>query len=106
MSNFDRFSERTRSVLASAHEEARRLNQQPINTGHLLLGLFDEPDGIGPTVLEPMGVWVSMLRAAVESRLRLGKAEAEGDGLSSQARQALEFAIDEESSTRARVRRT
>ena len=95
MTNFDRFSERTRSVLAYAHEEARSLNQQPINTGHLLLGLFDEPDGIGPTVLEPMGVWVSFLRAAVESRLTLGKAEADGDGLSSQARQALEFAIEE-----------
>ncbi len=95
MTNFDRFSERTRTVLAYAHEEARSLNQQPINTGHLLLGLFDEPDGIGPTVLEPMGVWVSFLRAAVESRLKRGQAEVDGDGLSREVQQALEFAIDE-----------
>ena len=95
MTNFDRFSERTRAVLAYAHEEARSLNQQPINTGHLLLGLLDELNGVGPRVLEPLKVSVVVLRAAVQAVVEFGNAEVEGDGLSREVQQALAFAIKE-----------
>ena len=95
MSNFDRFSERTRSVLAYAHEEARSLNQQPINTGHLLLSLLDEPKGVIPRVLQPLKVSVLALRDAVQAVVEFGNAELEGDGLSREAQQALRLAIEE-----------
>jgi ATP-dependent Clp protease ATP-binding subunit ClpA len=95
MSNFDRFSERTRSVLAYAHEEARSLNQHPINTGHLLLSLLDEPNGVIPRVLQPLKVSVLALRVAVQAVVEFGNAELEGDGLSREAQQALRLAIEE-----------
>ena len=95
MSNFDRFSERTRSVLAYAHEEARSLGQQPINTGHLLLSLLDEPNGVIPRVLQPLKVSVLALRDAVQAVVEFGNAELEGDGLSREAQQALRLAIEE-----------
>ena len=95
MTNFDRFSERTRSVLAYAHEEARSLDQQPINTGHLLLGLLAEPGGIGVRALKASGVDVDRLRGFFRSVLPLGFIEPEGEGLSQPSKQALLHAVDE-----------
>ena len=94
MTNFDRFSERTRSVLAYAHEEARSL-KQPINTGHLLLGLLAESDGISVRALRAIGMDVDRLRGFFRSVLRVGLVEPEDEGLSQPAKQALQCAIDE-----------
>jgi ATP-dependent Clp protease ATP-binding subunit ClpA len=95
MTNFDRFSERTRSALAYAHEEARNLNQQPIGTGHLLLGLLAESDGISVRALRAIGMDVDRLRGFFRGVLRAGLVEPEGESLSQPAKQALQCAIDE-----------
>jgi len=95
MTNFDRFSERTRSALAYAHEEARSHDQQPINTGHLMLGLLAEPGGIGVRALNAVGVDVDRLRGFFRSVLPPGFVESEGEGLSQPAKQALLHAVDE-----------
>jgi ATP-dependent Clp protease ATP-binding subunit ClpC len=47
---------RAKNVLALAAVEARRLNHDAIGTGHLLLGLVREGEGIAVRVLPSLGV--------------------------------------------------
>ena len=55
-------------VLFSAREEAARLDQAPIDTGHLLLGLLDDPLSDAGQVLAHAGVAPTAVRLAVASR--------------------------------------
>jgi hypothetical protein len=48
---FGRFTPRARNVVVSAQNEARAAGNDEITTGHLVLGLLSEPDGIACRVL-------------------------------------------------------
>ena len=52
--NFDRFTERARTVMQLAQEEAQRLQHNYIGTEHLLLGLLREREGVAGKVLTPI----------------------------------------------------
>src|SRR2546428_653547 len=54
--NFDRFTERARTVMQFAQEEAQRLQHNYIGTEHLLLGLLRERAGVGGRVLTRLRV--------------------------------------------------
>ena len=44
---FERFTDRSRKVLALANQEAQRFNHEYIGTEHILLGLVKEGSGVG-----------------------------------------------------------
>jgi ATP-dependent Clp protease ATP-binding subunit ClpA len=56
------FSKRAKKVLELSLREALRLNNDYIGTGHLLLGLIREHDGLGMTVLVNSGIDVTAMR--------------------------------------------
>ena len=53
---------RAKNVLELAADEARRLNHDSIGTGHLLLGVVREGDGIAARVLQSLGVNLEKVR--------------------------------------------
>jgi len=78
---FDRFTERARSVLALAREEAYRFKHNYIGTEHLLLGLVREGGGIAAGVLESLDVNWERVRAETTRILsQSGQAGEPGQG--------------------------
>src|SRR3984893_16091086 len=66
---FEKFSERAKTVLTIAQEEAERAHHSYIGTEHLLLGLMREGDGLAAQVLRGIGVEIAPVRQAIESVL-------------------------------------
>ena len=58
----ERFTKRARKALALAQEEASRFNHDHIGTGHLLLGLLREGDGVAARALSSCGVTTETVR--------------------------------------------
>ena len=93
---FDKFTERARSVLTLAQEEALRLNHNYIGTEHLLLGLIREGEGVGAKTLTNLGVELSHVRSAVEAIIGCGDRAVTGEiGLTPRAKKVIELAVDE-----------
>lgn len=67
------FAKRSKKVLELSVREAVHLKQRHIGTGHLLLGLLREGEGLGAMVLTGTGVDLAALREEV---VRLLSAEA------------------------------
>ena len=63
---FERFTDRARRVLVRAQEEARMLGHDGVDTGHLLLALAQESDGVAARVLESLGIGPEAVRQGVE----------------------------------------
>jgi hypothetical protein len=61
-----------RRVLAYSQEEAQRLNYSLIGSGHLLLGLIREEQGVGAQALLRLGVSLERVRESVTSLIGLG----------------------------------
>src|SRR6266699_2221797 len=59
------FTDRVRSVLQLAREEAARLHHGYVGTEHLLLGVLREEKGIGAQVLTDAGVTLETARSEV-----------------------------------------
>ncbi len=53
---FERFTQRARAVLSAASKAAQASGHRQVGTGHLLLGLYAEPDGVAGKALLAMGV--------------------------------------------------
>jgi ATP-dependent Clp protease ATP-binding subunit ClpC len=64
---FERFTDRARTVVVLAQEEARGLGHNYIGTEHLLLGLLAEGHGVGAKVLTSAGVTFDATRAEIVS---------------------------------------
>jgi hypothetical protein len=93
---FERFTERSRKVMALAQEEATRFNHNYIGTEHLLLGLVSEGDGVAARVLTNLGVRLTKVRNAVTFIVGRGEAPAVGEiGLTPRAKRAIELGVDE-----------
>ncbi len=76
--SFERFTPRARSVLAAANTAAGVSGHHEIGTGHLLLGLYTEPDGVAAKVLAGMEVSRERVEAALQSSwARSGEAAGE-----------------------------
>ncbi|OQY21182.1 MAG: NDP-hexose 4-ketoreductase [Anaerolineaceae bacterium 4572_32.1] len=54
---------RTRKVLETAVDEARRMGHHYIDTGHLLLGLIQQKEGIAINVLREAGISLKQIRS-------------------------------------------
>ena len=57
---------RAKKVVELSVDEARRMNHTYIGTGHLLIGVIREGEGVGAGVLESLGVALNKVRKAVE----------------------------------------
>src|SRR5207245_1893773 len=66
---FERFTERAKTVLTLAQEEAQRSHHSYIGTEHLLLGLLREGEGLAAKVLSNLGVEIGKVRQTIESVL-------------------------------------
>ncbi|NUM53556.1 MAG: hypothetical protein HUU46_07935 [Candidatus Hydrogenedentes bacterium] len=69
---WERFTKQARNVIDSARETASRLGSKYVQTEHILLGLCQEPDGIGGRVLKNLGVNVGTMSANLERSIRKG----------------------------------
>src|SRR5215469_11719216 len=63
---FERFTQRARNVLVAANAEAQASGHLEVGTGHLLLALYSEPEGLAAKALTAMQV----SREHVEAALR------------------------------------
>lgn len=104
------FSDRLRSVLSDARDEATRLRHEHIGTEHLLLALLADADrdGGGPAplvrlVLDMLAVDRAKIREVLEQTVLPGRARATEDQLSytSRAKAVLELALAEARVSRA-----
>ncbi|KXO88966.1 Clp protease N-terminal domain-containing protein [Tsukamurella pseudospumae] len=64
-SPYSRFTPRARSVVVAAQEEARAAGSPVIDTDHVLLGLFREPEGIAARLLVGRGVTEAAVRMRI-----------------------------------------
>jgi ATP-dependent Clp protease ATP-binding subunit ClpA len=72
----DKFTERARTALSLALEEAKRFNHNYFGTEHLLLGLVREGEGIAAGVLESLGVNLEKVRAQTIQVLNQGGSDS------------------------------
>jgi ATP-dependent Clp protease ATP-binding subunit ClpA/predicted ester cyclase len=92
----DDFTERARTVLQLAQEEAQRFSHNYIGTEHILLGLLREGKGVAARALESQGTSLDQCRTAVEFIIGHGDRKVTGDiGLTPRAKRVLELAIQE-----------
>jgi len=93
---FYAFTERARTVMTLAQEEAQRFNHDYIGTEHLLLGLVREGDGVAAKILANLGVELSTVRVRVAAIIGRGERAAAGEiGLTPRAKKVIELAVDE-----------
>jgi ATP-dependent Clp protease ATP-binding subunit ClpA len=93
---FERFTDRARTVVVLAQEEARTLGHNYIGTEHLLLGLAAEGNGVGATVLAEAGLSREMLRADVVRIIGGVAGEPEGRiPFTPRAKKVLEYSLRE-----------
>lgn len=64
---FERFTDRARSVLVLAQQEARQLQHPAISTDHLLLGLIREGGGVAAKVLLSLDISLEAVRDGIEA---------------------------------------
>ncbi|MCH9036021.1 MAG: AAA family ATPase [Chloroflexi bacterium] len=93
---FAKFSERARTVLDFAQEEARNFNHHYIGTEHILLGLVREQDCVAAKVLVNLGVQLNKVRSAVEFIIGHGEKSSIGEiALTPRSLKVIELAVDE-----------
>ena len=94
---FERFTDRSRKVMALANHEAQRFNNEYIGTEHILLGLLKEGTGVGFNVLKNLGADPIAVRRKVESLIKHGDEEVSRGKLpqTPRAKKVIEFAIKE-----------
>ncbi|MFJ9469436.1 Clp protease N-terminal domain-containing protein [Streptomyces caniferus] len=63
--DFGRFTPRARSVVVASQNKAREGGHPQIGTGHLVLGLLDDPQGLAARVLVAQGVPLDTVKEAV-----------------------------------------
>jgi Clp amino terminal domain, pathogenicity island component len=93
---FAKFTERARTVLSLAQEEAQQLNHNYIGTEHILLGLIREGDGLAAKVLQNLGVDLASARREVLVIIGRGDRIVLGEvGMTPRVKKVMELAVDE-----------
>jgi ATP-dependent Clp protease ATP-binding subunit ClpC len=96
---FSRFTERARQIIVLSEEEATKLGHPKIGTGHLLLGVSLEGDGVGAAVLNSLNISADDIRTAIiDEQGDFGSdtlKENEEATFSTQAKNTLEQAVRE-----------
>jgi ATP-dependent Clp protease ATP-binding subunit ClpC len=93
---FERFTEKAIKVIMLSQEEARRLGHNFVGTEQVLLGLIGEGTGVGPRVLESMGITLHDARLEVEGIIGRGSGFVAVEiPFTPRAKRILERALDE-----------
>ena len=94
---WQRFTERARRVVFLAQEEADKLGENEVCTGHLLLGLALLDDGAAVEILNRMGISLDVIRQEVLGVMQPYRSAAEKKEmqLSNPAKHAIDLAYDE-----------
>lgn len=93
---FERFTDRARSVLTLAQQEARSMHHAFIGTEHILLGLLREGEGVGGEALSHLGVSYGPARQKIEEIIGpVGSMPSESPPFTPRAKKALELAFRE-----------
>ena len=93
---FERFTDRARSVVVLAQEEARLLNHDYIGTEHILLGLIHEGEGVAATALESLGISLEAVRQQVQEIVGQGELAPSGHvPFTPRAKKVLELSLRE-----------
>jgi ATP-dependent Clp protease ATP-binding subunit ClpA len=97
---FERFTDRARSVLVLAQEEARQLGHGYTGTEHILLGLLLRGDGVGAEVLTSFGLTLDAVRDQVQAMVGEGhESAARGENaappFTPRAKKVLELSLRE-----------
>ncbi len=69
---FERFTDRARTLVRQARDEARAEGQRPVGTEHLLLALLADGDSLAVRVLRDAGVTADDLRARIRRHTETG----------------------------------
>lgn len=88
---FERFTDRARRVLWAASAAARDSGHREVGTGHLLLGLYAEPEGVAAKALLAMHVSREQVQSALEhawAEAATARDEPAGAGRAETAHQA------------------
>lgn len=72
---FGRFTPRARKVVVTAQEQARSAGNAEIHTGHLVLGLISEAEGLAAKAIVELGVPLETVREAATRTLPPSEAE-------------------------------
>lgn len=75
---FERFTDRARTVIVHAQEQASLLRHNYVGTEHLLLGVLVEAEGVGARVLADQGVDLDGVREAVVALIGEGAVAPSG----------------------------
>ena len=100
VSHLDKFSQRARSSLSLAAQEALALNHGSITIEHILLGLMKEVEGVAAQalgqVLDKVGADLRDVRRAVVASMEPAGQEPEGEpALGPRAKRVIERAVEE-----------
>ena len=94
---YERLTDRARTVIKLANQEAQRLKHEYLGTEHILLGLSAEGHGVGSAVLNNLDIDLGKLRIEVE-KLRPRHIEITPGARmppTPRAKKVIEYAIDE-----------
>jgi hypothetical protein len=93
---FSRYTDRARRVVVAAQEEARAAGNAEIGIPHLVLGLLNEPEGLGPSAIAEQGVPLDAVRQVATATLPPRVEEVPAlVPFDAQARKALELTFRE-----------
>jgi len=93
---YTKFTERARIALYQAQEESQRMLKQYVGSGHLLLGLLREGQGVGARVLLSLGIELERAREVVERLTAQDEQRGVREvGLTAHAKQVIERAVEE-----------
>jgi len=94
---FERFTDEARKVMAAANMQAQQLGQGYIDTEHILLGLLNQSNSTGVTILKDLGVNIEKILSEVEQlpKSRADKTKMEKLRQNPRARNVVIYAIEE-----------
>ena len=92
----ERFTDRARTVVVLAQEEAGMLGRNWIGTEHILLGLIRESEGVAARALESLGIRLEAVRQQVEEIIGQGQQAPSGHiPFTPRAKKVLELSLRE-----------
>jgi Clp amino terminal domain, pathogenicity island component len=96
IASFDRFTNRASGVLTQSLEEAHQFGHGFVGTEHILLALFEFPEGFAARILAEAGITRSTVEAPVLALVKRGvRYEEERLPFTPRAKAALESAVGE-----------
>ena len=95
-SMFGRFTDEARSVVVASEEHCREAGHPEVGTGHILLALIDDPNGLAVRVLSAKGVLPDRVRESIGAALGPGKGRVTGHiPFAADAKKVLELSLRE-----------